>query len=248
MYKLIILIISSNDLPIYYKIRQVSIKYLNLFPDEIKYFFIEYNNSIDQDIIAVDDHIFIKGTETGIEGIYYKTIKAIEYINNNYQYEYLLRANVSTFLNIYTILKSLSFYPKTNFAGGHVINCCYPFPWLGGLCMLFSRDVTNILVNYTKFDHYLHKHDDVIISLVLLENNIKLQSILTTISNYNNDVEKNCYSIIVFENGYFQDQIIPIDDNILCYRIKNSSNREIFDLQYHNKLLELIYNKNIISG
>lgn len=236
MYELVVLVISSNDLAIYAKIRSITASYLRLFSTRVKFFFVEYNN-INQDIIEKGDYIYIKGNETGADGIYYKTVKAIEYINKTYQYEYLLRSNVSTFLNIYNIIELLSSLPKTNFAGGHVLNCCYEFPWLGGLCMVFSKDVTDILVNHTKFDHDLHKHDDVIISLVLLENNIPLKPIMSNMSENN----VNTYFIVVFENGYLQDQFIPVSQNILCYRIKNFSNRDIFDIQYHKHLLKLVY-------
>ena len=49
-------------------------KYFNLFSKKIKYFFIELKNNIENDIIELDDYIYIKGDESLIPGIYIKSI------------------------------------------------------------------------------------------------------------------------------------------------------------------------------
>ena len=79
MYKLIVLIISSPG-EIYDTFKSYQIKYLQLFK-EIKYFFVEFKQDIEEDIINIDNHIYVKGIESINPGMIIKTCKAIELIN-----------------------------------------------------------------------------------------------------------------------------------------------------------------------
>lgn len=105
-FKFIILIISqtnrNNRLDSFKKHWEV---YMNKFP-EIKCYFIEYRNQ-EQDIIKKGNYLYLKGEEKIIPNLFYKTIKSIEYINKNYDYDFLLRTNLSTKFNL---KKLLNFY------------------------------------------------------------------------------------------------------------------------------------------
>ena len=84
-YKIIFLIISSDNEQVYKQMRELSSKYYSLYTNQIKFFFIENRQMIDNQIIEDNNFLYINGIESFIPGIYQKSIKAIEYINNSGQ-------------------------------------------------------------------------------------------------------------------------------------------------------------------
>jgi hypothetical protein len=250
MYKLIILIISSNNLEIYAKMKAISQKYYRLYPNEIKYFYIEYSNEIDSDLEVHNDHIFVKGEERGVDGLYYKTVQAIDYINKTYDYEYMLRTNISCFMHLPNILKFIDTLPKERLAAGYVgSDGKHTYPWISGGGIFMSKDVTNYIVTDTRYDNWQQKYDDVIMSLVIIENNIELKNIIKeqwrneqTWKNDPNDPRK--FSHLMLVDGYYDDNI-DFDKNILYYRVRNDTDRNNIDYKYHTYLLKQIYNIDI---
>jgi len=117
-YKLIILIIASHTMSIYDYCIDVWKKYMNTNKD-IKSFLIYCNPTQDEDIIIKDDEIFVKAIESYVPGIFLKTMKSIEYINKTYEYDFLLRTNMSTFFIFPKLLNYLDNISQINFIGGH---------------------------------------------------------------------------------------------------------------------------------
>ena len=66
---------------------------------DFRYYFMEYNQDIDNDILEKDDFIYLKGKEN-FEKIYEKTQRCIRYITDKYEYDYIIRTNLSSFWNI----------------------------------------------------------------------------------------------------------------------------------------------------
>jgi hypothetical protein len=79
-------------------------KYFSLYKTQIKYFFIEMKNTLDCEICEIDNYIYTKGEETFIPGIYIKTMKTIKYINEKYDYDFIVRTNLSTFWNLNNLM------------------------------------------------------------------------------------------------------------------------------------------------
>lgn len=80
----------------------------------IKCYFIEFNNNIDENIILdeINNIIYIKGKETYIPGILDKTIKSIQYIvSQNIEFNYILKTNLSTFVVLDKLYNYLLNYP-----------------------------------------------------------------------------------------------------------------------------------------
>jgi hypothetical protein len=219
-YDLIILIISSKNLNVYEEMKTISQKYLILFNNKIKFFYLEYRNQ-ECDVYEIDNTLYFNGEECIIPSIYNKTIKGLEFINK-FDYDFVLRTNLSSFLNIYNILNFIKLLPKNNSGGGYL--CFNEF--ITGTGIFMSKDVANILIN--KIDN-TQIHDDVLISRVITNNNISLFNIET----YNYNIEYLC------TNNFNEN--INFNDNILYYRIRNEENRNI-DLQYFNILIKKIYN------
>jgi hypothetical protein len=225
-YKVIFLVISSDNEPVYEKMKELSPKYYNLYNDKIKFLFIENRQMVDE-IIEEDNYLYINGTESFIRGIYLKSVKAIEYINNKYSYDYVIRTNLSTFWHMENLFKFLDSKPKENFAGGYAFQ-----GFISGTGIIMSRDVGNIVALNIN-NAYIE--DDLAISQTIQDKGINLYDI----TEY-----KWGFLIPKIDNLPSNCRYLNIDDNdfsdILNFRIKNGGDRSI-DINYFNVLLEKLY-------
>jgi len=220
MYKLVVLIVFSEDEDVFKEMKAISEKYHELYADKIKYLYVQYKEDLDAPIQESGNMIFVKGKETGRDGygVYSKTIKALEYIQQNYEYEYVMRTNISSFLHLENILKYIHTIPKEGYAGG--------YSWgthLSGTGIFMSKDIVNILINDVR---YLIPHDDFNISAIIKQNNIKTKCFQIP------------YSIRFIENNKFNKDLV-YDPNILYFRIKNADRN--IDIMYFKLFLEKIY-------
>jgi hypothetical protein len=224
-YKIIFLIITSKNNNIYYKLKRYLFMNLSKYSYDINFFFIESEKNLNDSIVVNNHDIYIKCEESYTPGIFIKTIKSIEYINKNYDYDYLIRTNISSYFNINNIISYLEYLPKNNFATGFILNIPIYNDFLHGTSIILTKDITHYLyLNYHNFN--LDIPDDVLISIILKSMNIKLNKI---------DEE-----LILFLINNVYDENIYIPNNILYFRIKNADIRDIDE-----KYFELLYNKNI---
>jgi hypothetical protein len=237
-FKAIFLILSSNDNPIYDKFKKLHCIYLKNYYPIIKFFFIEFNNNITEDILEIDNYIYVKGTESINPGMIIKTCKAIEYINNRYKYEFLIRTNLSTLFNMMNLLEYISIIPTENACGGFGYRS-----FISGTCIVLSHDITfKIVENFYKYDILVH-NEDIIISAVLN----KLETPYFNCNKYYKwgiiqdiKTEEHDDYYFILSNGEYNENII-FPDNILNFRIKNTLDRSI-DIKYFKLLLYKIYN------
>jgi hypothetical protein len=221
-YDFIFLIISSDDLECYSKMRLYAKQYLSLFKDKIKFFFIELRNDLDVDICEKDDYIFVKGEESIRPGISVKTIESMKYVNENYKYDYLIRTNLSTLWNVNNLLNFKKSLPKYNFAGGFIMFNTF----ISGTGIILSEDVS---IELCKSFLITDEYDDVVISNLIR----KLGYSLFNISDYR----------IEYLTDNNPDKILHTDiENILYYRIKNDKDRNI-DLQLFKRIFSSLYNR-----
>jgi hypothetical protein len=81
---------------------------MNIHP-HIKSFFIKENNQITIPIL-INDMIYVKCKPSLSPGILIKTIKSFEYIYNNYNFKYIYKTNLSSFLDLHKFSQSNSFH------------------------------------------------------------------------------------------------------------------------------------------
>jgi hypothetical protein len=228
-YDIIFLIISSKNKNFYQEMKRLTSIYMRKYLNNINFFFVESDPNIIPEMEIIGNDIFVKCKETYTPGIFIKTIKALKYINDNYNYDYLIRTNSSSFFNIENMLKYLSNLPKEKFAIGFTLNIPKYGNFLHGTSIIITKDISYYLYQYYN-KNYLKIADDVLISLILKSRNIKL--------NILNE------SKIQFLIDDIYDETKPKileHDNILYYRIKNNKNRDI-DIMYFKFLLQKIYN------
>lgn len=228
-YDFLILLISSDDLPCYSKMKIFAKKYYNLFKDRIKYFFIELKEDLETEIFEDEDVIYVKGTESLIPGIYIKSIKCMNYVNEKYKYDFLIRTNLSSFWNLNNLLTMKSLLPKNDFSGGQVHTFHY-HNFISGTGIILSKDVCVKLAEIFIINNI---HDDVYISELLISLGCSL-----------NDITTYGYKIfyLIDNDPNLNLNTIPDLDKVLYFRIKNE-NREI-DLQLFKILSNYLYNIN----
>lgn len=138
--KIIILIISSNNIEFYKNMREIWKKYMNNHSN-ITSFFIENDPLIDKEIIVdkKNNTIFYKDQESYVPGILNKTIKIIEFLIKNYDFDYIYRTNLSSVIN----LDKLYSYIQNNnvdYAGHDYIK------FISGSGIILSKKTCNILI------------------------------------------------------------------------------------------------------
>ncbi len=119
-YKFIFLIIDSDTHSAYIPNRNIIKRYMNSFMD-IKAFFIRLDATQVDDILINEDTIIMKGTESLIPGILQKTLMAMKYIYENFDVDFIIRSNMSTFWDYKYLLELHKSLPKTNLV--HAVNC-----------------------------------------------------------------------------------------------------------------------------
>jgi hypothetical protein len=218
--KILILMI-YNDTNEYRQMLNLQKQYINNDSD-IDTYFIQFKNQ-EHDIIVEDNLISFKGEENAMN-ILNKTILAFEYLFNteNKKYDFVIRSNISTMINLKNLKKVLENSPKNNLYSGGI---CLHHNWLDykygiyketiekhklknfkfvqGTSIILSFDVANIILNN---QHLLDKTiiDDVSIALFLRDNyqdtynNVFYHEMSSSVNSYNPNavfIRNNSYDI-----------------------------------------------------
>jgi len=118
--KLLILAIYSDN-KYYQQMLAIQRSYFHEFKN-VTSFFIDFDKDQLEDIIIKDDIIYVKGEDTYLN-ITYKTIKALEYALKNIQFDYVIRTNMSTIVNIPKLYNFCLRLPNKNvYTSGDFIN------------------------------------------------------------------------------------------------------------------------------
>lgn len=223
--KLIILIICSNNLNIYEKFIHMWLQYMNSH-EHIKSFFI-FGDGVDGSPVEEENNVIrfpIK--ETYIPGILQKTIAAFQYIDENYEYDYILRTNLSSFI----ILDRLYQYVQNNehimyggVSGGEFIS---------GSGILMSKECNKmVLKNRNDINEFVI--DDVAIGRLLGNLHVSQTRIPRMDFSYYYPFENN---------SDFQQQLemLKTDDTYYHVRIM-SPNRDSVDPYIYQRLIQTFY-------
>lgn len=180
--------------------------------------------------------LYFKGKEEYIPGILYKTMKGIQYVIKNFQFQYLTRTNLSSFWHFKNYKNTLTKLPTEKLCLGNIgfypqLNTLF----MSGAGITLSKDVVEELsknnrqLNYTLID-------DVSIGYLLKQLGyefIESQRNDIILDDYNYDLKER------IENGAFH------------FRIKNKldDKRNHFDIDYYYQLIQLSYpNTHVFSS
>lgn len=115
------LIIQNSKIPIYKSFYDILSPHYTKYSDFVDTYFIEFDDSIATNYIIKKDILLIKGCESFVPGLLWKTIDALQIlINSPHHYDYIVRSNVSTVINFDVLKKKLFNNPQ--YFGGKVFN------------------------------------------------------------------------------------------------------------------------------
>jgi hypothetical protein len=179
-YKIIILIIASENEP-YSTFVKYWEKYMNLFP-EVRCFFLYSNPEIDYDVIVNENSIIHKYKEWYEPGILYKTIAGMFICDQLFNYDYILRTNLSSFIHIPRLLDFVKDKPLTNYAAAKQSIYREGIGFLSGAGFILSNDIIKELLNevFNKkctTDPQIHLAPDDVAITMILQRFIKLDEL-----------------------------------------------------------------------
>ena len=159
-YRLIILIISSPG-EAYEHFKETWRLYGNSNPD-IRSFFVECGDDNRSDTLS-----FPSITDSLVPGILLKTIKAIEFVDAAYEYDYLLRTNLSSLFMFDKLLLQLDTLPKTKVYAGVSFNH-YTQTFVTGAGAIISKDtIAPFIAKTGDMMRYATYPDDVVIGYAM---------------------------------------------------------------------------------
>jgi len=217
--KIIILIISSNNIQYYKSMRDIWRKYMNNHPN-ITSFFIENDTSINKEIIVdkKNNTIFYKDEESYIPGILNKTIKVIDYCIKNFDFDYIYRTNLSSVINFDKLYSYLQNNNNIDYAGHDYAK------FISGSGIILSKKTCQILIEDISLINN-KEPDDLAIGLKL-ENLVEKTHI-------------EYYGLSGLDDKIFNhDEIKKINSNIFQFRCR-------FANEHDNtaKVMEKVYRK-----
>lgn len=227
--KILMLILSSPSTNEVYNLhKQVWLRYMNSNPN-INCFFIEYSTSEDfsnENIIIKGNTVFIKGIESYNPGCREKTFDCFEYFMNNkklYEYNYIIRTNMSSLWNFKTLIKHLETLPTREVYSG-VIGSYSNINFVSGAGMIITPDIVELLVKNREMSNKCNILDDVDIAFIMKSLNISpIQASRTDI-----------YSMEMFNNFKY-------NNDIYHYRIRwNNENLRHEEVIVMNKILDIM--------
>lgn len=257
-YKAILLVLASEDVentkymfrriqpewtPLYPFFKQVYEKYMFEEP-EIKVLFVYGGGTSFQrkEYDLVYDDVF----ENDYPGMITKTLNAFQHIEEKYDYDFIVRTNLSTFWNLSLLKKRLYTLPVDNIVAGTLVRPKIDditYEYISGFDLVISRNLIQQII----------PHRDSIIEQKVASNMEDL-SICTAIKNYANvscqtDYHRHRAGWMSFdpfsEERYQMGIQIAKKDNLDHFRVKTRTNRNV-DKLIHERLLMDIYGKTIL--
>lgn len=139
---------------------------------DIDCYFIEYVSTIMP--ILTDTTLYLRGVET-TGNIIRKTLDSMEYFTSRKQYDYVVRANLSSVWIFPRLLRYLESAPRHGLYGGEInknMPIPHPIDYVSGAGIIFSRDICQLLLQHRGLVYESNVIDDVDIGYALNKLNI----------------------------------------------------------------------------
>lgn len=216
--KVLMLILASDNEPIYTEFQTIWRKYMNS-NGHIDCYFYKANPSIGEQAELIGDTLYVR-TEEELDNVYQKTLKCFEYFKNKLNnYDFVFRTNLSSFIVMDKYIQYCLTIPRKRFVSGCIgTHESYTFP--SGCGFTMSSDIVLELIEDNPECVFL---DDVSIGKWLSIKGIKINGV-------------NRFDFI--HNSIEALNQIPIKD-IFHYRIKNTDRR--LDILIQRHLLKKYY-------
>jgi hypothetical protein len=173
--KILIAVLATDKEPWDKLIKTIQQTWGSISIDNIKIIYYYGNPNKTNDLPIIEGNNLYSKYEETFENIGLKTIDMFKYAYENYEFDFLLRTNASSYINQEALINYLTNKIPKNYAGGFIGKIPNKFNFLSGSGYVLSRDLVNFIIkNSEKWDHSLI--DDVALGQFLYENtNVKLQ-------------------------------------------------------------------------
>ena len=177
--KILLLIIASDNLPIYEEFQKCWRTYMHSDPEHIEAYFLKGNPRLNEAVKIEGDTIWCKtaeGLSPASAGIINKTMMAMEGLlpRIKTEFDYVIRSNLSTFYAFHRLFTYLNALPRTrcyagsNTGGDSII--------ASGTGIILSPDVVELLVaNKARLLGFRNDPDDCLIGFLLKKHDIHLR-------------------------------------------------------------------------
>lgn len=180
--KCLILIIASDELPVYLEEQKIWRSYMHSDPDHIRAYFMKCDPSLEDTCVIRGDTIWCKMEECLYPGILFKTLVSMEKIlGEDPDIDFIVRTNLSSFYIFPRLLSFLANLPKEKCYCASPIGYASPSPrqdeWLffgSGAGIILSRDLAHLMVQNQSNLLKIGACDDVVIGDFLYEKKIPL--------------------------------------------------------------------------
>ena len=173
--KILVLIIASDDQPVYPELQKIWRSYMHLDPEHVEAYFIKANPDLENLYEIHEDIVWSRTEECLSPGILHKTVLSMECFSSRLdEFDYILRPNLSSFYVFPQLLKFLKTLPRQGcYCGASGTNIWTPFA--SGCGFILSKDLVELLIKkkgqlFKKADYY----DDVSIGMFLRRHGISL--------------------------------------------------------------------------
>lgn len=236
--KIIVLIIDSDNLHIYRDLRKIWKSYMHTDREHIRAYFLRANPKLDRKYKIDKDTIWVKTKESAIPGILIKTLSGIEAITKNFDFDYIVRTNLSSFYIFSRLVQDLQKRPRNNFlySNSFLHYNFKPNPKLlcpHGCGYIISKDIANFMLKnkqemLNRPELYTHP-DDIMTCEFFYKHNIKR-------TNYDK------INILNLKDWRKVKDNIP--EKIFHFRVKhnNPDLRATDELYVKKELLKMFYN------
>lgn len=239
--KAILLILASDNLPVYQEFRKIYQEYLYSNPN-IKVFFVYGNQHTFEP--QEYDLIYDDVEENYYPGMITKTIKAMEFIDKNYEYEFLVRTNLSTFWDFDRLLSRLDKQPKQKCVTGTLRQCKYKGKqsplYVAGVNLVLSNDMVKEIIKHKEEMCNWDLPEDWALSQIFINMSITPRASLPGAIHFMDKFQSFNEEEVLREINKAREMN---HDN---FRIKNARNREDVDIKVAKVLLREYYGKTIL--
>lgn len=142
--RVLILIIASENHPVYSELQKVWESYMNSDPEHVTAYFLKADPLLDEKCKIVGNTIYSKVIDGYRPGILLKTVYALEKLEPDLnKYDYIVRTNLSTVFHFPRLLAYLNALPKERCYAGRILdhNWDKTRVYVQGCGIIFSRDV-----------------------------------------------------------------------------------------------------------
>jgi len=152
--KTLVLVIASDNLPVYADFQKSWRSYMHSDPGHFESYFIKADPHLPTRYEIIGDTIWTQCEESHTPGLLNKTLIAFEaFASRLNEFDYVLRANLSSFFVFPRMLPFLETLPKQNCYCGiyHGGSSRFPHPqwkWANGSGIIFSPDLIKLLLSY----------------------------------------------------------------------------------------------------